>query len=429
MDTRTFADLTTPDTRSLSFTPLGLSPRGLTPESAVEFQQRAIAVADLVPGVPEGTRSSFERLRMLHTYGVLCYDLFTVVEDLTSVVLEQALHERFLTFYGGTIPLVRRGVESEFPASDSEALNTAFRRRGSHEGWQLRLRNSRTSIPVPLTMGPLLRWARHEGLLHGQRNRRLEEILDRIRNRFAHGSGFRIGMANQSARAIHDLAEIINQLWGALTPGGRLYPTPLEREVLVIGWSQNWSTIAEGGGAALMRADQLAEFTEHDWTYLVVRGVRDDPRLWDFDARYELTVYPSNLLWGPGTRDDALAWLEATAPEGDEVHHLDRLFAVRRHDCRLYPPCRPEFLLALPPEQQTGTWHVVRADFPEDCLRHVSHIAAGEACGTWGCAIDDIAQGSWADAVTTVRNLVPGLNAAVYSEARVPQRWPLVAEQ
>jgi len=433
MDIRTFADLTTPDPRSLSFTPLGLSPRGLTPESAVDFQQRAIATADLVPDVPEGTRSSFERLRTLHTYGVLCYDNFTVVEDLTRVVLEQALRERFITFYGEVIPLVRRdGTESMLQGSDFDAINAAFRRGGSHArgGWELRLRNRGTSMRVPLSLGSLLDWARQEGLLHGQRNRLIENVLHELRNRFAHGGGFRVGMPNQSARAIRDCAEIINRLWGSLTPGGRLYPAPLQREVLVIGWSPTWSTMAEGAAVEVMHADQLAERTEpDDWTYLVVRGVWDDPRLWEFDARYELTLYPTDLLWGPGTRTDALAWLAATAPEGDEIHHLDRVFAVRRLDGRLYPPCRPDVLLGLPSDDRAGTWDVVRTDSPDDCFAHVRHIAAGEPCGTRGCAADDIAQGSWADAVTSVRILFPGLHAATYSDARVPQRWPLEAEQ
>jgi hypothetical protein len=336
MDIRTFADLTTPDLRSLSFTPLGLSPRGLTPESAADFQQRAIAAADLVPDVPEGTRSSFERLRTLHAYGVLCYDNFTVVDDLTRVVMEQALRERFVTFYGEVIPLVRRdGTESMLPASDFDAINAAFRRGGSHArgGWELRLRNRGTSMRVPLSLGSLLDWARQEGLLHGQRNRLLENVLHELRNRFAHGGGFRVGMPNHSVRAIRDCAEIINRLWGSLTPGGRLYPAPLQREVLVIGWSPTWSTMAEGAGATVMHAHQLPDGTEpDDWMYLVVRGVWDDPGLWQFDAHHEFTMYPTELLWGPGARRDALAWLEATAPEGDEVHHLDRVFAVRRHD-------------------------------------------------------------------------------------------------
>jgi len=163
--------------------------------------------------------------------------------------------------------------------------------------------------------------------------------------------------------------------------------------------------------------------------YLIVRGVWHGDWLWEFDARYELTTYPTDLLWGPGTRTDALAWLEATAPVGDEVDYLDRVFAVRRHDGMVDPPCCPDVLLGLPPERRAGTWHVVRADFPGDCFAHVRHIEAGESCGTWGCAAQEIAQGSWAVAADSVMTLFPGLHAAAYSEARVPPRWPLGEHQ
>lgn len=296
MDIRTFAELTTPDERSLGFTPLGLASRGLSPEQAVEFQQRSIAAADLVITVPEGTRSSFERLRTLHAYGVLYYDLFTIVEDGTFGVLEHALRERFITFYNGVILLVRQnGAETTFVATDFEALNAAFRRDGSHADWRLRTLGRATR--VPLTLGPLLQWARQEGLLHGQRNRRVEAVHREIRNRVAHGGSFRIGMPTQSARAIRDLAEIINRLWGAMTPGGRLYPAPLQREVLVIRWSPTWSTRAEGGSVEIMNANQLATQSEgDDWTHLIVLGVQDDDRLWMYDAREEMTRYPTELL-------------------------------------------------------------------------------------------------------------------------------------
>jgi hypothetical protein len=426
MEIRSFTELTTPDERSLRFTPLGFATGGkLSPDSAAQFQQRSISGAELIPAVPEGTRSSFERLRTLHSYGVLCYDAFTVVDDLRWVVLEQALRERFIDFYERAVPLVDKdGAEGSFAASDFEAVSEAFRWGGTHaKGWQLQLRNRQASMPMPLTLRPLLRWARAEGLLHGQRNRRVEEDLyDKIRNRFAHGSGFHIGMPNHSARGIRDLAEIINRLWGQATPGGRLYPAPVQRDVLIVGWSQDLSLTA-------MRADQLAGHTEEgDWTHLVLLGVWDDQELWEFDARYELTTYPADLLWGPGSRTDTLAWLEASAPIGDEVVHLDRLFALRRHDGKVYLPCRPGVLLGLPGERHAGIWHVVRADFPNDAFAHVRHIDAGHSChtpGPWrgGCAVDDIADGSWEDVTAKMVELDPDLQAVEYSDTHIPRRW------
>ena len=301
-------------------------------------------------------------------------------------------------------------------------MNAAFRRGGSHEGWRLRPRTPRDPIQVPLNLNARLRWARREQLLHGQRNRRFEEKLyDKIRNHFAHGGSFRIEMPNQSARAIHELAQIINRLWGALTPGGRLYPTPLQRDMLAIGWSSPPG--ATGPFKEIMHAEQLAGPAEAgDWMYIIVRGVWDDLQLWDFDARYEFTPYPTDLLWGPGTRSDALAWLEATAPRGDEVTYQDRVFAVRQQERVVYPACRPEVLLGLPPDQQAGIWHVLRADFPGDCIEHVLHIAAGAPCGTWGCAIQEIATGPWVDAAASVRNLFPDLQAAPYLDVCVPRR-------
>jgi hypothetical protein len=79
MEIRSFADLITPDERTLRFTPLGLSTAGtLKPEAAAEFQQLTIASADLIEAVPDSVRQSFERLRTCHSYGVLWYDAFTV---------------------------------------------------------------------------------------------------------------------------------------------------------------------------------------------------------------------------------------------------------------------------------------------------------------------------------------------------------------
>src|SRR6202022_2441223 len=100
MNILTFAELATPDERTRRFTGMGFATSGmLSPEDSAELQQESIADAELLDVVPEGTRNGFERIRKFHSYGILCYDLFTVTDDLTWIVLEQALRERFTAFY------------------------------------------------------------------------------------------------------------------------------------------------------------------------------------------------------------------------------------------------------------------------------------------------------------------------------------------
>src|ERR1039457_2783411 len=116
MRLRTFAELTTADARTLTFGGMGLIMGGqLRPEDAAELQQRSIESADLIGVVPDATTQSFERLRNLHCYGVLCYDAFTVASDLRWIVLEQALRQRFIEFYEGAVTLVAKdGTEEAF---------------------------------------------------------------------------------------------------------------------------------------------------------------------------------------------------------------------------------------------------------------------------------------------------------------------------
>jgi hypothetical protein len=325
---KTFEELTTPDERTLRFTPLGLSTAGaLTPEYAAEFQQHAIAASDLQLDVPEDTRRSFERVRLLHSYGILFYEAFTLAEDLAWLVLEQAFRERFVTYFEGTIPMinVRTGEDATISVQSFDEVFHAVTRGGSYanSSWELRLRSSSQTMTFRGTFFHLLRWARSEGLLHGQRNKAIEEVYRRIRNRVAH-PGYHLGMPPDSIRTIRDIAEIINRLWGHSTPGGHLYPAPLEREILAIAWA--------GGIHEVMRAYQLGTFQKAgDWECVIVRAVWDDGGIWDFNAQYERTNFPAELLWGPGSPEDALAWLNEASPDGDTTEYLDRLFAVAGH--------------------------------------------------------------------------------------------------
>jgi hypothetical protein len=60
----------------------------------------------------------------------------------------------------------------------------------------------------------------------------------------AHGAGDHRVMPDNAARAIADVVEIANQLWDAPTPGGRLYPAPVRREIQLLGWSSGGEVVS-----------------------------------------------------------------------------------------------------------------------------------------------------------------------------------------
>lgn len=124
MDIKSLDELREPDKRTLRFGPRGLETGGtLRPEDAAQYQQETISHADLVPGVASSTRGTFERLRSAYAHGVLSYDLFTVVDDLVQLVIEQALRDRFLEFYSNVVPFEdARGEVHEIQARTFDAL-------------------------------------------------------------------------------------------------------------------------------------------------------------------------------------------------------------------------------------------------------------------------------------------------------------------
>ena len=102
MEIRSLEELRAADDLSLAFNPYGLGGR-MKPEDAAEFQQRQISDCDLAAGVAAGTRDSFERLRTVFAYGVLCYDVYTMVGDQALLIYEQALRDRFMEWCASTI--------------------------------------------------------------------------------------------------------------------------------------------------------------------------------------------------------------------------------------------------------------------------------------------------------------------------------------
>ncbi len=408
------SDLQAPDDRVRRFTLLGLSLAGmLTAEAAAEFQQRVVASADLVEAVPDGTRASFERLRTIHSHGILCYETFTTVCDLAPMVADLALRERFLAFHANVFAAVARDGTAR--AVRVETVSQLVEKL--QEG-KLRLQDWPEGDRFAGGFGQLLRWARRQGFLSGQRARQAEKQLTSWRNRLAHPDHSQLAMPVRSARDIHNLAEIINRLWGAPTPGGRLYPAPVEREILALLYS-------EDGSASVGLVESLGHDSQPaDVTVLLVRGVREDEGLFEYDAAFEHTRFPADLLWGPGGHREAVIWLEEQRPQPDNANYLDRWFVIRSDDAGTDRPRHPNVFAGLPESQRVGRWHLLRADFPEDAWLHVrfGHRPYDGACDE--CAAEGQAIGSWTELMTTLVDLGIAFEPLTAPEGRMPGLWP-----
>ncbi|MFI6357747.1 hypothetical protein ACIBJF_35125 [Streptomyces sp. NPDC050743] len=113
------------------------------------------------------------------------------------------------------------------------------------------------------------------------------------------------------------------------------------------------------------QADALRDDTDADgYLYLLIRSVsgpgsRYEDAYWSaFDARFETTQFPAEYLWGPGSRSDALAWLDAEQPKGDFVDYVDRVFMLREHDGQVYPPMHPEVAAGLTERPVPRRWRL-----------------------------------------------------------------------
>jgi hypothetical protein len=190
------------DERTLKFQPLGLGGR-MRPEDAARYQQEVISHPGIDPGVPQRVSGYFERLRTIYSYGVLCYDFFTVAYDQAQLALEFALRERFLEFHSGTVPFQDKdGGPHDVAAVTFDQLYAEIsgHLRKRDGGWRLVLRTDDT-VYFDGMLDSLIRWARSEGLLRGQRNRTLEPVFKKLRNHVAHGPGDHLLMPADAARA------------------------------------------------------------------------------------------------------------------------------------------------------------------------------------------------------------------------------------
>jgi hypothetical protein len=322
MEIKSWDQLREPDGRALYFTPWGLG-GPMRPEDNLEYLQKELDTLELTSQVAEGTRHSFERLRGMVPYGILNYEIFTAVSDLALLTIEQALRDRFLEHHQGMVVFVDPdGIDRDYPVSTYDDVyrlaqkkqqkNSKALRRAAGEGapvpplWELRVGSG--SMRFDGMLASLRDWARRLGLLRGQRNRGTERTLTKLRNYVAHPGGYNLGTPVDALSMLSDLAEIINQLWGHRTPGGRLYPAPVRRDVAAFAWrgSQFLSMFADN----VPHASDLDEGYEFALARAVVGRQRRDPHLPRFDSLFETTAFPVDLLWGPGTRIQAMQWLD-----------------------------------------------------------------------------------------------------------------------
>jgi hypothetical protein len=236
MKVKSLAELQEPDTRSLMW-----SVWTAEPPKAAELAQHYLSQIDLSPEVPETTRKSFERLCTLFAYGILCYDLYTVAGDLARLVTEQALRERFLPLYGGTVNFTdSQGNLQLVTAASFDDLYRAIRRDdGRLRGWKLQLRSGAKPFVFSGELASLLRWARAERLLAGQGDRLRDQHRAWFRNFVAHPS-YHLQGPDHAERAIGDLADLINRIWGSPSR------TTVTREPIIITWTD--TSVTWGGG-------------------------------------------------------------------------------------------------------------------------------------------------------------------------------------
>jgi len=240
MELKTLAELQEPDKRSLMW-----SVWTADPAKAAELAQHPLSRIVLSPDVPDTTRQSVERLCTLFAYGILCYDLYTVAGDLARLVMEQALRERFLPFYGGTVNFTdSQGVPQEpVTASSYEGLYRAIRKEdGRLRGWKLQLRSGAEPFVFNGELASLLRWARAERLLAGQADRLRDTHRTWFRNFVAHPT-YHLQGPDHAERAIADLTDLINRIWGSPSR------TMVTREPLIITWTD--TTVTWGGQGVL----------------------------------------------------------------------------------------------------------------------------------------------------------------------------------
>ena len=361
------AELREPDPRSMMWIVGGAA----APVEAAEYQMRVMAQLDVPASVPEAVRKSFDRIRAIYRQGLFCYDLYTVAGDQARLLVELALKERFVEFYGGTVLFTDgQGNTQAVTASAFAEVYRAIRKAdGRSRHWKIQLRSGRPGFQFTGGLASLLRWARGEGLLTGQGDRMRDVVRKRSRDRVAHPD-YHLETPDHAVRAIADAAHVIRQLWGA--PSG----TTVARYPVLLSWTD--TEVTRSVVTPPVPGSRARPARGGNRECVIVLADPEDPDLFDYDSRFESTSSPCDLLWGPGDPAGALEWLAGHHPAPDTAWTADRLFLLQYRGDRLSLPRSPAIAAVLRPGEKDGTWYLIRADMPSYAFNHQRRLLARE---------------------------------------------------
>lgn len=371
------SELTRPvDPTTLLFRPLG--ERGaVDPAAALRRYQEAANPSALSADVPDALHKVYETIcRRVHA-GVFDYDSFTAAHHDAILAIETALMTRFQEHYRGGVPIHSGGITSLVQFSSFSEVYRHFRMKPKP-----RLVGHPTFWP---DLTGLFMWARREGHLDGQGNRNVERGIVGLRNLAAHLQSFmRLG-PHDALMSVRDLAEISNRLFGKLTPGGRLYPEPFRRHLVVLGQGELGTTTFEH------RTPWPADL-EQNWRWWLLLAV-DHDRLWDYAPDVDLTLFPVHRVAGPLSLSEIKRVPVRDVVE-DAVGHQDRLFFVRITEDVAEAPRNPRQLVDFRQNDLSReTWLPIRADYPQNALAHGRRVL-GEECRDRGfcehCVVEQL---------------------------------------
>lgn len=214
----------------------------------------------------------------------------------------------------------------------------------------------------------------------------------------------------------------------------------VDRSVLVIAWRTE-PPLPTGPEVRVLHPGELPAIAGEDrwltitgdggWSAIVVLGVEADDHLCDFDTRYEMTTYPAELLWGPGSAEGATRWYATALPSDDCVAYRGRTFVLQVDGKKMFLPRSPKAAARVAPQLRGGQWYAVRADFPTDALEYARCRVGGGRAGSGsasfrGAPVEEIIAGDWSVVTDDLR-----ATANVSSEilpaplVHVPRRWSL----